>query len=64
MGIAQLTDFVWERGLVQLHHNPEGMRAVVTAGFLLTGVAWIADLCLAALLDLHGSFRIMLAQGL
>jgi phosphatidylglycerophosphate synthase len=64
LGIAQLTDFVWERGLTGLHHNPEGMRAVVRAGFLLTGAAWIVDLSIAAALGMNGFSLILLAQGL
>jgi phosphatidylglycerophosphate synthase len=63
LGIAQLTDFVWERGLVGFHHNPEGMRDVVRTGFLLTGAAWALDLVLITLLHLHGTFLILLAQG-
>lgn len=64
LGIAQLTDFVWERSSVGLRHNHEGMRAVVRAGFLLTGAAWILDASIAALLNLHGIALLFLVQGL
>ncbi len=64
LGIAQLTDFVWERSSVSLHHNHEGMRAVVRTGFFLTGAAWILDFSIAALLGLRGTALIFLAQGL
>lgn len=64
LGIAQLTDFVWERSSVSFHQNHEGMRAVVRTGFFLTGVAWILDLAIATLLGLRGTALILLVQGL
>ena len=64
LGIAQLTDFVWERSSVSFHQNHEGMRAVVRTGFFLTGAAWILDLAIATLLGLRGTALILLVQGL
>lgn len=63
LGIAQLTDFVWERSLDRFHHNPEGMRTVVRTGFVLTAAAWAVDLCLISIFHLDGAFLILLAQG-
>ena len=63
-GIAQITQFVWDRGQVGLRENPQGMRAVVVAGFGLTASAWLLDFTLFYLLDWGSITSLLLFEGL
>jgi len=63
-GIAQITQFVWDRGQVGYHQNPDGMRAVVRAGFALTAFTWGVDLLLAFGFEWVSIFSLLLFQGL
>jgi len=63
LGVAQLTHFVWERGRVGFHQNPEGMRDVVRTGFLITGLAWAAAICVTLPLGMEGLLPLLLVTG-
>jgi len=63
-GIAQITHFVWDRGQIGFRENPGGMRAVVRAGFSLTGLAWAIDLSLILGLSLAHGGTLLLVQGI
>jgi phosphatidylglycerophosphate synthase len=63
-GIAQITQFVWDRGQVGYRQNPDGMRAVVRAGFVMTALAWAIDLLLAFGFGWVSIFSLLLFQGL
>ncbi|MBD3162568.1 MAG: hypothetical protein GF346_09410, partial [Candidatus Eisenbacteria bacterium] len=63
-GIAQITQFVWDRGAVGMRENPAGMRAVVYGGLGLTALAWGIDLLLGYGIGWVDISSLILFQGL
>lgn len=63
-GVAQITQFVWDRGQVGYRQNPDGMRAVVRAGFALTAFAWLVDLVLWYVFGWVNIYSLIVFQGL
>lgn len=63
LGIAQISQFVWDRGRVGFHQNPEGMRAVVRGGFHLTIAVWGLSAVVAAVLDLRQPVFLLLFEA-
>jgi cardiolipin synthase len=63
-GIAQITQFVWDRGQVGLRENPRGMLAVVRAGFAMTALAWGVDFLLSLWFGWEPISSLLLFQGL